>query len=306
MKKGFLLITSILLVTFVHSQTLIGVRGGVALSKFKLNDYLYQRWGVEQGVGLAGGLFADINLFGSSFSLQPEINYLQKNTKWTSRDNYPFGYFVNNGNGRPYFINDNGVDKYPFAYGDDGSFDDDKHLGIRAKQDLKMTYFDIPILIKYKFRGRSSQFYINAGPRFGLGGTAKSVRSFFYQGKWLDKKLVNPIDGDPLDPDIQTLILKNIGFNTTTESNPLEFGSSTSSEFTKVDIGLALGLGYTLEIEDVGFFSLDARLNTGSNIFNNSKKIDFSNDLVRPRKEDSAKYSTWMLTLSYAYPLGGF
>jgi hypothetical protein len=286
MKKIIVLFVALYVATLGAAQTVIGLRLGGNVSDFKLSDDLYQRWNVDAKIAPTVGLFADIPLFGTSFSLQPEALWVQRKSFWESQDEYPRYYFDRNNN---------------------NVFDKDIDQRIRSQQTTKMNYVDVPILLKYKFRGRSSQFYLNAGVRFGVGISAAANRNYLYQGgKDSDGK---PRDGNAIDEIDTQIMFDKYQIQANTATNKLEFGKATSDEYNKNDFGFVAGVGYTFEVEDVGYFSIDARINTSSNtIFNATKNYvtDPQNAMIKPSAQSWAKHQTWMFSLSYAYPLGGF
>jgi hypothetical protein len=79
MKKTILLFAAMVGATLGKAQTSIGLRFGSSYSDVKLSEYLDERRQVEPKTGITAGVFADIPLFKSAFSLQPELNYLKTN-----------------------------------------------------------------------------------------------------------------------------------------------------------------------------------------------------------------------------------
>ncbi|MBT1710183.1 outer membrane beta-barrel protein [Fulvivirgaceae bacterium PWU5] len=130
--KKFLLIGAMALTAgFSYGQTIIP-KAGITLSTFggdDAGDDTKSKIGFTLGAGL------NLPLGDGMFSLQPELNYVQKGAK---------AEYV------------------------DEDFNED------VTEKLTLGYLEIPVLVKVTF-GEATKFYVNAGPSvgFGLGGKYK-------------------------------------------------------------------------------------------------------------------------------------
>jgi hypothetical protein len=133
MKKSNLLFTVLLFtVTASYAQTYIIPKAGANISIFAPAD---NKENVSSIVGFTGGVAVSIGL-GNSFSIQPELLFIQKGGS------------------------------YEFE-----STPGDGILEVR-KTDVKINYLELPILAKYGIGNGVVKFYVNAGPSIsiGLGG----------------------------------------------------------------------------------------------------------------------------------------
>lgn len=105
-----------------------GVKAGVAIANLTGDN----TDGLNSKTGFMFGGFAAFPI-GESISLQPEVLYVEKGTK----------------------------------------FDEDNGTGTMVEVKLKLNYIDIPILFKYTMAGESARPYLLAGPSIGFKTSAK-------------------------------------------------------------------------------------------------------------------------------------
>lgn len=133
MNRSLLLTGALLLIAdLCHAQTLIP-KAGVTISTMAVED----DQGIKSKIGYTFGIGYNIPV-NDLFSIQPELNYVQKGLK---RD------FDEEG---PYYE-------------------------LSQKSSLTVNYLELPVLVKMTF-GTETKFYLNAGPSIamGLGGRDKS------------------------------------------------------------------------------------------------------------------------------------
>lgn len=112
--------------TFLNAQIGIGARGGVTYAEVIFDNENDMTFTPDYNLGLTGGIVLEIGLM-DYFSIQPEINFIQK------------GY------------------KLDIIFGD----------AIKYETKTYLNYVEIPLLLKGKFGNESVKGFVMAGPSFG-------------------------------------------------------------------------------------------------------------------------------------------
>jgi len=220
---------------FLTAQTSIGIKAGANFSNFSMSSQLQDDFNSNLTPGFQVGGVLDIP-FGGMFGVMVEGLYTRRGDAKRS--------------------------KVDFAYLENGVAIDQGILKVRTH----LNYVDIPIHLKYNFRGRSVSTYLMAGPQlsFALGGENNNL---IIEGSVQDYTLPN---------------------------QRLEFGSGRNDDLKSSDFGISLGAGMAFEL-DMGSITLDARYFLGmTNLANSSNPAD------------AFKNRTIMINVGYLYPLGGY
>lgn len=208
------ILAALILPVCLSAQISIGPKAGLALYSYNLSTELNNQWDVSMKLGFHAGVAVDIP-FGM-FGLQIEALYLQKGGNWTSEE----GFILTDGNGNP-------ID-----------------IGI-YESTLSTSYLEIPMLLKYHFRGKTFGGFLMAGPQLGFGLSGKASDRFVGQ--------TQDITADDVE---------------------LDFGSSRNDYFKSSDFSLAFGAGFFYEL-DFGKIIVDGRYVAGlSNVRNSSNAGD--------------------------------
>src|SRR5688572_6843412 len=144
MKKNILTISFVLMMGSLCAQTIIP-RAGVTFSNssFEPIGFTGEKSKGSSVAGFTVGVGYE-HKFNEKFSIQPEVNFIQKGQK-LEEVAYPDGY--------EYKIN----------------------------TEVKFNYLEVPVLAKYKFGGQT-KFYVAAGPSVGLGLGGKYSRTSSFGG----------------------------------------------------------------------------------------------------------------------------
>ncbi len=132
----------------ISAQTSVGVRGGISLSIINFDEddgKIYNLPGIDISVPL------EIRL-SPLFALQPELNYIQKGTKFKYSE-----------------TENDGVDKYEYEY--DAS--------------VSLNYLALPVFGKLFLNAGSVEFFVAAGPyaAYALNGRSKYTETIKANGK---------------------------------------------------------------------------------------------------------------------------
>jgi len=235
MKNLFVTLIALAFPMFLFAQTSIGIKAGPNFSNFSMSSQLQDDFNSNLTPGYQVGAVLDIP-FGGMFGVSLEGLYTRRGDSKRS--------------------------KVDFAYLENGVAIDQGTLRVRTH----LNYMDIPIHLKYNFRGRSVSTYLMAGPQlsFALSGNNNNI---VIEGSQRDYTLPN---------------------------TRLEFGSGRNDDLKGTDFGISLGAGMAFEL-DMGFITVDARYFLGmTNLANSSNPAD------------TFKNRTIMINLGYLYPLGGY
>ncbi len=110
-------------------------KAGLTLSTFEVENTS----GMTSRMGLIAGVGYNINI-GDKFSIQPELNFVQKGSK--SKSNF---------------------DEFPYGGG---------YIEYRSSDEARLNYLQMPVMFKLTF-GDATKVYINAGPSIGFGLNGK-------------------------------------------------------------------------------------------------------------------------------------
>jgi hypothetical protein len=169
MKKIPLLLLSIVIVMTAQAQVFIP-KAGVTLSKV----HVEVSQGLKSKLGLTLGLAYNYQI-NDIFSVQPELNFIQKGFR------------------QDYHDNDNGV-----------SFD------VEGK--FAVNYLEMPVMFKASFGEENLKFFLNAGPSLaiGLGGKFKTEYTITFLGDTESETAEGKVKfGDSDDSDDDAIYLDN-------------------------------------------------------------------------------------------------
>jgi len=173
MKKSVLSISLVLVMYSLFAQTIIP-RAGVTLSSSSYKPYndFAEKSNQQLLTGFTVGVGYDV-FINDRFSLQPEINFIQKGQK-----------------------------REDIAYPDNYEY--------KMKSEYRYNYLEVPVLVKVKFGGLT-KFYVSAGPSVavGLGGQYKFSSTF--SGMPLDEDVTSKIKfaDKPADYDGDDIYVEN-------------------------------------------------------------------------------------------------
>jgi hypothetical protein len=185
MKKGLLIVVVLLCSSVAHSQVLLSLVFGDKLNSPKIE------FGLEGGVNFSNISNIDNSSISTGFNLGFYFDFQLKNPSW--------------------YINTGCIVKSPMGadglavYSLNNELLDNTFAG--GEVDRKIRYFNVPILIKYKFK---NNIFVKGGPQLGL--LAKAFDEF-----------KNNFDGEDV-------VYKN----------------NIRDQVHVIDAGMALGLGYRL------------------------------------------------------------
>ncbi len=234
MKKLLLLPVFIFVVSFsAFGQVHLGPKVGFNITNFGLTKEGKDNFNMNSVTGFSAGVGLEIP-FGGRFLGVIEGIYAQKGGRFNSKGVYTLE------NGNQYFL----------------------------ELEDRINYLDVPVLIKYHFRGKDFGFNLQGG--ISLGFALNAERS---KGKYTNQ-------ADPAD----ILVLEKKSYN---------LGDGVLDEYLKSDFGILLGAGFFYELE-VGKLIVDARYYLGSsNIYN----TPFDTQEITNRG--------LMFSVGYMFPLGG-
>jgi opacity protein-like surface antigen len=166
MKKVLLVSAMALVAGFSYAQT-ITPKVGISLSTVSDGDE--SNVDTKSKIGFTLGAAFNFPIT-ESFSIQPELSYVQKGTK--SKESYTDG--------------PNPTDIY------------------ESENKITINYLEIPVLAKYSF-GEGTKFFLNAGPSlgFGLGGKTKREITQSYGGQSASGEIEGDVKFGDLDEDAE-------------------------------------------------------------------------------------------------------
>jgi len=144
-----------------------------------------------------------------------------------------------------------------------------------------LSYIDIPILFKYKFRGTTLGGNIFVGPNLGFGSKAKFTLDDFKDpssGQSTLSKIENFFGGTFNSPILETI---------------LDFGSGSRDQYKSFDFGAIAGFG------------LNYNLGSGSIVFDARFLLGLSNIDNSDNENNSLKNRSAQVTLGYMQSFGG-
>ena len=141
--KILFLLTFIFSASYTHSQTSIGLKGGIQLATWDAD--LEDSFGLEDPktkIGIQFGAIYEISL-SDLISIQPEFLYIQKGARFEPEDYYGYGYYYGAGE-------------------------------IEVENKFFFNYLELPVLLKFKFGdNNNTNFFLTAGPSFGYLSNGK-------------------------------------------------------------------------------------------------------------------------------------
>lgn len=285
------LLLSILFVGSLQAQLKVGAKVGASMSRYGYSDD-FSDYDAVFTPGLTGGIMLEIP-FGGRFALQPEVLFTQKGS-------------VLRANKLNFLWTDS---QAPWVVG--STFD--KYIRGYADFTEKLNYVEVPLLLKYKFRGSKISSYLAAGVVFSSAvGKARATASYT-----ADKTESSPgLDDDDLKAETVINYLIDIRYR-----NEFDFELGTPNDdiysiiplpisglsdgpaiddidgiiafpkrhaammlypdalinerpadrddvYNGFDLGLAVGGGINIELDDLGFIVVDFRYISGSNTLN--------------------------------------
>jgi len=238
-----------------NAQFYLGIKAGLNFHNFGVSKEQKEYFRPSMKMGFQMGATAEIALSGR-FGIQMEALYAQRGSKYSSN----------------------------FELKDDQN----NSVIINAKENL--SYIEIPLLLKYNFRGREMGGYLLAGPQLG----------FAMKGKWS-----GTFTSSKSDTPINDVTLK--------------FGSTRSDNYKKSSLGLAIGAGFFYELE-VGKIVADVRYVLGlSNIVANPTSVSGPSIVINQNGDyiplapaaiagnsdtNHITNNAVMISVGYAFPLG--
>lgn len=254
-KLGLLLLVFIASFFYSQAQVAIGVRAGASLNRFAFPEKFKEIWTIDPQVGYLGGLVVELPI-GARFALQTEFIYATRGSTYGNYDN-PAEVFDNN------------------------------KVYVKWKTDL--NYLDIPLIFKYKFRGRPVGGHLLAGFNFGAGLGGK------------ENPTIENSDGESFPIDVELDYLQRMGLE---KEDVVLFGKNSRNDYLQGNSGLLVGAGLSLDTE-IFKYNLDFRYFLGSSsIFNPNEDDKYSWPYTSAEGFD-IKNRSLQLSLTVLYPLGG-
>jgi hypothetical protein len=222
------------------AQMSLGIKAGANFSQTSLTDDAKVFFNSNFKPGYQVGAFLDIP-FGGMFGVQAEVFYLKAGSRYES---------IVEGNVITFLDVETTYDV----------------MGIWSSR-LNLDYLDIPIMLKYNFRGRSVSSYLMAGPhlRFATGASMVDQR-----------------------------VTPQTGTAQTASNRAINIGSGPNRSILSSDFGISIGGGLAFEL-DYGFIVVDARYYLGMTNIRNSKN-----------PAEKMNNRTAMINVGYMFPLGGY
>lgn len=257
MKRCILFILLVVISISAHAQISIGARVGGSMNRFAFPEMFKEIWTTSPKFSYLGGLAVEIPI-GSRFALQTEVIYAKRGSN--------FGSF----------------NKATEIF-------DNNEVYVNWKTDL--NYLDIPLLFKYKFRGRPVGGHLLAGLNFGTGLGGK------------ENPGLENADGEsfPIEQEIDYKDRMDLK-----QQDNVLFGKNSRNDYLQGNSGLIFGAGLSLDTE-VLKYNLDFRYFIGTNsIFNPNEDNKYSwADIY----DSNAGFDIWnrslQLSITVFYPLGG-
>ena len=283
------LLLSILFVGSLQAQLKVGAKVGASMSRYGYSDD-FSDYDAVFTPGLTGGIMLEIP-FGGRFALQPEVLFTQKGSVLRANE---LNFLLTNSQ-TPW------VDGFTF----------DKYIRGYADFTEKLNYVEVPLLLKYKFRGSKISSYLAAGVVFSSAvGKARATVSYTADKNSsspdlddLEAETVNqylrdnsyrnefdfelgtpkddiysiiplPIPGledGPAIDDIDGIIAfpkRHAAMMLYPDALIEERPADRDDVYNGFDLGLAVGGGINIELDDLGFIVVDFRYISGSNTLN--------------------------------------
>jgi len=239
MKNLFITIAFFAFPAFLMAQTSLGIKAGANFSTLSLTSEVKNDFDNNMLVGYQVGGLVDVQ-FGGMFAVQAEALYVRRGSSFRSKIDVNGVTFINE------TVTFDNFGQYTSA--------------------IQLDYVDIPIMLKYNFRGRGVSSYVMAGPHINFAVGARMA----------NQKLESANDTE------------------TANNRNLNIGSGRNDTIRSSDFGISIGAGLAFEL-DYGHIILDARYYLGmANISN-------SND---PRHKTNNR--SLMINIGYMFPLGGY
>jgi hypothetical protein len=266
-KLGLLLLVFMASFIYVQAQVAIGIRAGGSLNRFAFPEGFLETNTYSPKIGYLGGLALEMPL-GGRFAFQTEINYATRGSKFTEE-------FEEN-----------------FLYDSAGVT---RKAGIYKKRVIELSYLDIPLIFKYKFRGRPVGGHILVGLNFGTG---------LQNGQ--EKLSLQDGDNNDLSPQKAELIFQELETQKRDKDIRMSKNPDQNVDYLSGNSGLITGAGLSLDT-DLLKFNLDLRYFLGtSSLFNISEKKSADNPFVWGQTDEfHIKNRSIQLSLTVFYPLGG-
>jgi hypothetical protein len=234
----YTLITLLVCSISAQAQFSIGPKASMGISMFRPNEVAKEFREGRVGFSYSGGVQIDWR-FGN-FGIQPELMFTQRGLN-SEIESIP----LIDGNGNPA-----------------GAAD--------IVSDISVNSIDVPLLLKYHFRGKEMGGYLIAGPQinFNIGGTLT-------QDVFVNDELEDNLSGE----------------------EDLEIGSARSDFYKSSDFGFTIGGGMFLEMT-TGKLNIDLRYRIGT-----SDQLTDGDPLVSSRA--NFRTADLMVSVGYVFPLGG-
>ena len=279
------LLLSILFVGSLQAQLKVGAKVGASMSRYGYSDD-FSDYDAVFTPGLTGGIMLEIP-FGGRFALQPEVLFTQKGS-------------VLRANELNFLLTDS---QTPWVDG----FVFNNHIRGYADFTEKLNYVEVPLLLKYKFRGSKISSYLAAGVVFssavgkaratvsytadknssspGLDLEAETVNQYLRDNSYrneFDFELGTPKDDiyrifpwtisglsdGPAIEDIIAFPKRHAAMMLYPDALIEERPADRDDVYNGFDLGLAVGGGINIELDDLGFIVVDFRYISGSNTLN--------------------------------------
>jgi hypothetical protein len=265
----------------LQAQLKVGAKVGASMSRYAYSED-FSDYDSKFTPGLTGGIMLEIP-FGGRFALQPELLFAQKGSVLKANE---INFLATN-SPTPW------VDGFVF----------NEYIRGYADFTEKLSYVEVPLLLKYKFRGSKVSSYLAAGVVFssavgrgkatvsytadknssspGLDLKPETVSKFLNDNRYLnefDFELGSPkddistifpwtIDGDPIQ-DIIAFPRRHAAMMLYPEALIDARPANRDDVYNGFDLGLAVGGGINIELDDLGFVVIDFRYISGSNTLN--------------------------------------
>jgi len=216
------------------------------------------------------GVAVDIPLK-AGLSIQPEVLYVQKGSNQISEVNQPISITFDE----------------PIIFEDGTGI-----VGINSFDNIEenLNYIELPLLLKYTFLGGVYGFYANVGPVLSIGISGESTTT------------LTDVDGNTqITPELSYNELVAANVAGTDFSYPINFGTSASDHYSRLDIGWAIGGGMYIELGK-GKLNLDLRYtNSFTNMFDDQPRDKGLSTYINEEQFNN----TISFSIGYAIPLSG-
>lgn len=255
MKKCILFILLVVISISAKAQLSIGVRAGGSMNRFAFPEKFDGVWTITPKFSYLGGLAVELPI-GSRFALQTEVIYAKRGSNY--------------GN-----------------FNDAAETFDNNKVYVQWKTDL--NYLDIPLLFKYKFRGRPVGGHLLAGLNFGTGLGGK------------ENPGIENSDGESFPIELEIDYKKRMGLEA---EDIVLFGKNSRNDYLQGNSGLVFGAGLSLDTE-VLKYNLDFRYFLGTNSIFNPNEDDKYSWAYDSTDGFDIRNRSLQLSITVFYPLGG-